>query len=194
MVKILIITLSAVALLGSILLILSFTSRRIETPNYEIVKTIGKVEIRKYPKMIVAQTILNDKTYENSANNGFRTIAGYIFGGNDANAKISMTVPVVMQMSDTARMYFVMPSRYTKEQLPKPNDANVQIVEESEKTLAVIRFGGYANDARIKEYSIKLQEILNSEQIKTKGSYMFMGYNAPWDLVHRRNEVAVEVQ
>jgi hypothetical protein len=158
------------------------------------VKTIGKVEIRKYPKMIVAQTILNDKTYENSANNGFRTIAGYIFGGNDANAKISMTAPVVMQMSDTARMYFVMPSRYTKEQLPKPNDANVQIVEESEKTLAVIRFGGYANDARIKEYSIKLQEILNSEQIKTKGSYMFMGYNAPWDLVHRRNEVAVEVQ
>ncbi len=188
------ITLAVAALIGVVLLLLSFTSQNIETPDYRVLKTIGKVEIRKYPGMIVAQTTLSDKTYKNSANQGFRTIAGYIFGDNEANKKIAMTAPVVMQMSDTARMYFVMPSQYNKEQLPKPNTPNVSIVEEAEKTLAVISFNGYANDKRIKEYCSKLTEVLAGEQIKTKGSFMFMGYNAPWDVVNRRNEVAVEVE
>jgi hypothetical protein len=143
--------------------------------------------------MIVAKTTLSDKIYENNANQGFRTIASYIFGGNDAKQKIAMTAPVVMNMSDTATMYFVMPRKYVMEQLPKPNASNVHIVEESEKTLAVIKFGGYANDKRIKDCSYKLSKVLADEHVKTKGAFMFMGYNAPWDVLNRRNEVAVEV-
>jgi hypothetical protein len=35
--------------------------------------------------------------------------------------------------------------------------------------------------------------VLQQYQIKTIGSNLYMGYNAPWDFVNRRNEVAIEV-
>ena len=104
-----------------------------------------------------------------------------------------MTAPVVMNMGDSATMYFVMPKEYSKNQLPTPTSKNVQILEESEKTLAVISYGGFSSDKDIEKYREKLAVALEQNQIQTKGSYMYMGYNAPWDVVNRRNEVAIEV-
>jgi hypothetical protein len=182
------------AIVGISLLIYSFKRSDIETPDYKIVKTLGDVEIREYPKMIVAKTSLPSNSFENSGSNGFRTIAGYIFGGNQGNQKIAMTSPVVMNMGDSATMYFVMPKQYQKEQLPTPNSPNVRIVEEAPKTLAVIKYGGFSSDKDIKRYCKELEETLTQNNIQWKGGFMFMGYNAPWDVVNRRNEVAVEVQ
>jgi hypothetical protein len=182
-----------VVVVGISLLVVAFKSRDIETPDYKVVKSLGDVEIRRYPKMIVAQTSLASNSFENGGSNGFRTIAGYIFGGNEANQKIAMTAPVVMNMGDSATMYFVMPKEYSKNQLPTPTSKNVQILEESEKTLAVISYGGFSSDKDIEKYRQKLAVALEQNQIQTKGSYMYMGYNAPWDVVNRRNEVAIEV-
>jgi hypothetical protein len=181
------------AIVGISLLIYSFKRSDIETPDYKIVKTLGDVEIREYPKMIVAKTSLPSNSFENSGSNGFRTIAGYIFGGNQGNQKIAMTSPVVMNMGDSATMYFVMPKQYQKEQLPTPNSPNVRIVEEAPKTLAVIKYGGFSSDKDIKRYCKKLEDTLTQNHIQWKGGFMYMGYNAPWDVVNRRNEVAVEL-
>jgi hypothetical protein len=181
------------AIVGISLLIYSFKRSDIETPDYKIVKTLGDVEIREYPKMIVAKTSLPSNSFENSGSNGFRTIAGYIFGGNQGNQKIAMTSPVVMNMGDSATMYFVMPKQYQKEQLPTPNSPSVRIVEEAPKTLAVIKYGGFSSDKDIKRYCKKLEDTLTQNHIQWKGGFMYMGYNAPWDVVNRRNEVAVEL-
>ena len=181
------------AIVGISLLIYSFNRSDIETPDYKIVKTLGDVEIREYPKMIVAKTSLPSNSFENSGSNGFRTIAGYIFGGNQGNQKIAMTSPVVMNMGDSATMYFVMPKQYQKEQLPTPNSPNVRIVEEAPKTLAVIKYGGFSSDKDIKRYCKKLEDTLTQNHIQWKGGFMYTGYNAPWDVVNRRNEVAVEL-
>ena len=172
---------------------LSSFKKDIETPDYKVIKTYGDVEIRLYPKMIIAKTSLENKSFEKQGSNGFRTIANYIFGGNEKNQKIAMTSPVVMNMSDSASMYFVMPKKYAKDQLPKPSSNNVLITEEAEKTLAVIRFGGYSSDDKIEKYCKQLEETLKQNQIKSVGSYLYMGYNAPWDFINRRNEVAIEV-
>ncbi len=178
-----------------IILITMFFSFKndIETPDYKIIKTYGEVEIRHYPNMVIAKTNLNDKSFDKQGNSGFRTIANYIFGGNEKNEKIAMTAPVVMNMGDSASMYFVMPRKYKKNELPKPDSKNVEIVEESEKNLAVIKYGGYSNDQKIEKYRNLLQEELEKNHVKTIGSYMYMGYNAPWDFINRRNEVAIEV-
>ena len=181
------------AIVGISLLIYSFKRSDIETPDYKIVKTLGDVEIREYPKMIVAKTSLPSNSFENSGSNGFRTIAGYIFGGNQGNQKIAMTSPVVMNMGDSATMYFVMPKQYQKEQLPTPNSPSVRIVEEAPKTLAVIKYGGFSSDKDIKRYCKKLEDTLTQNHIQWKGGFMYMGYNAPLDVVNRRNEVAVEL-
>ena len=59
---------------------------------------------------------------------GFRSLAGYIFGGNEGGKKIAMTAPVHMEMgADSSRMRFVMPSDLTMDSLPEPNDANVKL-------------------------------------------------------------------
>jgi len=191
--KLLWISLTIVVVAGIGLLILSFTSKNIETPKYKVIKNYDEVEVRLYPKMVVAKTNLADKSFDNQGSNGFRTIAGYIFGGNEKNEKIAMTAPVVMNMGDSASMYFVMPKSYKKEELPTPNSKNVQIVEVAEKTLAVITYGGFSSDEKIEKHCKQLEQILQKNKIQTKGAYMYMGYNAPWDIINRKNEVAIEL-
>ncbi len=183
-----------VALLALIIVIMSFTSKAIETPEYKVVKTIDEVEIRLYPKMLVAKTNLADKSFDDQGSNGFRTIAGYIFGGNENNQKIAMTSPVVMNMGDSSSMYFVMPKEYKKEDLPVPSSNAVLISEVASKTLAVVSYGGYSSDKKIEEHIQILSKILQKEGLKTKGDFMFMGYNAPWDVINRKNEVAIEIE
>jgi Na+-transporting methylmalonyl-CoA/oxaloacetate decarboxylase gamma subunit len=191
--KFLWISLAIVVVAGIGLLIVSFTSKNIETPKYKVIKTYDEVEVRLYPKMVVAKTNLADKSFDNQGSNGFRTIAGYIFGGNEKNEKIAMTAPVVMNMGDSASMYFVMPKSYDKSELPTPNSKNVQIVEVAEKTLAVITYGGFSSDEKIEKHRKQLEQILQKNKLQTKGAYLYMGYNAPWDIINRKNEVAIEV-
>ena len=176
------------------LVMYSFTFKDIETPKYAVIKTIDKVEIRKYPNLILAQTKLGSTEYKSSGNNGFRTVANYIFGGNSKQQKIAMTAPVIMNMGDSASMSFVMPSEYEMDDLPKPASDQVQIRKQESKTLAVLRFGGYSDDEKIQKYAERLEEILNENNIKVIGALLYMGYNAPWDVVNRRNEVAFEVE
>ena len=105
-----------------------------------------------------------------------------------------MTSPVQMDINDTvSTMSFVMPSGYTKENLPKPNDPNVQIINTADEYVAVIRFGGYASDKDLKFYSEKLQNLLKENGITSFGNYRLLGYNPPFQFFGRRNEIIVSV-
>jgi len=188
------ISLFVFSLLTLLFLIVSFASKKIETPEYKVIQTYGEVEVRLYSKMVVAKTKLTGNSFDNQGSKGFRTIANYIFGANEKNEKIAMTSPVVMSMGDTASMYFVMPKAYALAELPKPNSPNVEITEENQKTMAVIGFGGYATDKKIELFRQKLESVLGKNMVKTKGPFLFMGYNAPWDFINRRNEVAIELE
>ena len=183
----------ALVLLVVAISVVAFKNRDIETPNYTVIQRIDKVEIRQYPNMVVAKTSLTSGSFDTSGSQGFRSIAGYIFGGNEQNQKIAMTAPVVMNLGDSASMYFVMPSAYKKDALPRPSASNVTIEEEVSKTLAVLQYGGFSSDEKIKSHCEQLKKSLTEQGIKTVGSFMYMGYNAPWDVVNRRNEVAIEV-
>jgi hypothetical protein len=130
---------------------------------------------------------------DQNGSSGFRSVANYIFGGNERNQKISMTAPVVMNLGDTASMYFVMPKEYGKDDLPKPNSPNVEVTEVGSKVLAVLRFGGFSSDRSIKTHCDELGKTLSEQGIEPLSDFMYMGYNAPWDVINRRNEVAVEV-
>jgi hypothetical protein len=185
----------SVLVLGGLVSFFSFRFKGIETPNYKVIKTLGDVEIREYPQMILAQTKLGSKQYVSSGNKGFSTVAGYIFGGNQQQQKIAMTAPVIMNMSDTdASMSFVMPSQYQLSDLPTPNSNAVSLVKQDTMTLAVLRFGGFSSDEKIAKYAQILTQVLKENNIRTKGALLYMGYNAPWDLINRRNEVAFQIE
>lgn len=164
-----------------------------ETPEYTVIRTINQVEIRHYPALVLASTKMGVGTYSENSGNGFRTVAGYIFGDNAAGEKISMTSPVMVEMDQPMQMSFIMPSDYTIEELPKPNNTQVYLHEASPKTLAIIRYSGFSNDERFNEYKEKLKDILQKENIQTNGEFMFFGYDPPYTMINRRNEVAVEV-
>ncbi len=171
----------------------SFKVKDIEMPKYRVVKKLGEVEIREYPSLILAQTSLKKSDYDQEGSNGFRTVAGYIFGGNQSQQKIAMTAPVIMKMGDSASMSFVMPSEYNMQDLPTPSNNQVKLIQENSKILAVIRFGGYSSSDKIKKYADQLYSELKLNNLETRGELLFMGYNAPWDVTNRRNEVAIEL-
>lgn len=184
----------SVLILGGVISFFSFRFKGIETPNYKVIKTLGEVEIREYPQMILAQTKLGGKRYESNGNNGFSVVANYIFGGNQQQQKIAMTAPVIMNMSDAdASMSFVMPSQYQMSELPIPNSKAVSLLKQDSMTLAVLQFGGFSSDEKIAKHAQLLTQVLEKNNIRTKGSLLYMGYNAPWDLINRRNEVAFQI-
>lgn len=175
----------------------SFTimsSNKTEEQKYTVILKDNDFEIRFYPSATIATINSNAKTYKELSGPGFRKLAGYIFGGNETNTSIAMTSPVHMNISDSvSSMSFVMPSSYNQENLPKPNDPNVIISETKEEYVAVIRFAGYASDKDLIYYSDKLQKLLAEEGITSYGHARYLGYNPPFQLVNRRNEIIVSV-
>jgi hypothetical protein len=178
-------------------LLQSFTNmpaNKTEEQKHSIVRKYKDFEIRFYPSATIATINSNAKTYKELSGPGFQKLAGYIFGGNEDNKKISMTTPVQMDINDyVSTMSFVMPSGYTIDNLPKPNDPNVNIENTADEYVAVIRFGGYASDEDLKFYSEILQNLLKENGIATTGNYRFLGYNPPFQFVGRRNEIIVAV-
>ena len=173
---------------------MAYQSSKIESPKYTLLKVYDEFELRQYGSMIVAQTVVKSKSYESSSSNGFRTVANYIFGGNDEKKKIAMTSPVIMDMGDETKMSFVMPKEHSMASLPEPNSDQIEILRVSPKKYAVLTFPGYANNKKIAKYSKKLRASVKSEGIETVGNIQFMGYNAPWQVIGRKNEVAIEVK
>lgn len=180
-----------------IVLFQSFTimsANKTEEQKYTVILKDNDFEIRFYPSATVATINSEAKTYKELSGPGFRKLAGFIFGGNETNTSISMTSPVHMDINDSiSSMSFVMPSGYTIENLPKPNDSNVIIQKTPEEYVAVIRFEGFASDKDLAFYSEKLYNILDEKGITSFGNARFLGYNPPFQLVNRRNEIIVSV-
>jgi len=172
-----------------------FSVSSIETQKYRVVKKEDGFEIRFYPKATFATIRTNGTNYKQVASSGFRKLAGYIFGGNDQNKSIAMTAPVRMEMSEKgSAMSFVMPEKYDMATLPKPKDATVEIKQSEDVYAAVIAFGGYANDEKINDHTQKLVALLQKKNIKIIGGFNFLGYNAPYDFIGRKNEISIPIE
>jgi hypothetical protein len=170
------------------------SANKTEEQKYTVIHQDTDFEIRFYPAATIATIHSDAKTYKELAGPGFRKLAGYIFGGNQAETKISMTAPVHMDINDSvSTMSFVMPSEYKETDLPKPNDPGIIIKRTVDEYVAVIRFGGFASDKDLRYYSEKLQRRLKEKGIRSYGHYRFLGYNPPFQFFGRRNEIIVSV-
>jgi len=189
-------TLIVLAILAALLFIsqLYFIMANTETQPYQIIKTQENFEIRLYPPATMATITMNANTYKELSSPGFRKLASFIFGGNNAGENIAMTAPVHMDINDSkSSMSFVMPSNYNKDNLPKPNDSSITIQTTAEEYVAAIQFSGYANDDDIKKYTAGLESALKANGIEYYGNFRFLGYNAPYQFWGRKNEVIVSV-
>lgn len=186
------------SLITIIILISAFTLRKqesVEEQPYQTIHRDGELEIRFYPPATMATVQMKGTEYRDVASSGFRKLAGYIFGGNDRGQKIAMTAPVHMAMgSEGSTMQFVMPAGMDSSNLPAPNDASVKIERSQPSHMAAIRFSGYANDESIRKQSEKLEMLLKAKGITQLAPVRYLGYDAPYKLVGRRNEVVAEIR
>lgn len=206
MIKItMIVVISFIFLVVAGLLVGLFMSN-VETPKYHVLKKDKNIEIREYPSLLVAQT-LKPGERESAINEGFRTLADYIFGNNQVNSKITlpeqsaqhekiaMTAPVIQNKIDSEwKILFFMPSKYNSNNIPQPLNENVSIQTEHKKQYIVIRFSGSTSKENLDENLNKLVDYIHANKIITKGSPLFAFYNPPWTLPFlRRNEIWFEL-
>lgn len=169
------------------------TTNDVEDYPYTVVKEYDTFEIRQYEAGLFTSVKMNTKEYEAASSQGFQVLAGYIFGGNERNQKIAMTSPVTMNLEESMTMMFMVPRDMNKEDLPKPNNNNIVFEEIPAKRVAAIRFSGWASTEKIDLYKTKLKEALTKEGIAHTDQFQFFGYNPPYELINRRNEVVVEL-
>ena len=193
--KITLIILGILILVFIIVQIYTIRSRsRIEQYPFTVVKTYNRFEIRNYEASLFTSVKLPTNEYNKAAYKGFSILAGYIFGGNKSNEKISMTSPVAMSLEDSMTVMFMVPKELKKENLPEPNQSDIEFREEPAKTVAAISFGGWADSGKIGKYKSKLMAALDAEGIPYTNRFYFLGYNPPFDILNRKNEIIVELE
>ncbi|VEG18739.1 SOUL heme-binding protein [Mycolicibacterium phlei] len=179
-----------------------------EEPRYSSRPLTASVQIRQYSSRIAAETtVLADD--DRARSEGFRRLAGYIFGKNHRQAKIAMTAPVAQQ-NDTIAMTapvsqlssptggsiirFYMPAKWTLASLPTPGDESIRLTEVPAETLAVLRFSGDRSVATVARRTDELLNTLRNKNIETSGDPQAWFYDPPWTLsCARRNEIAVPI-
>lgn len=188
-----------------------YVVKDIEEPSYQVLSKADGYEIRLYEPYIIAQTTVSGD-YDDAMSDGFREIAGYIFGGNSTNNKISMTAPVLENAQDTSQQIamtapvldtgtsnkrsvaFVMPSKYSLENLPVPNSDKVSFAEIPERKVAVLRYGFYAYESRIEAKKLELLNQLKNDGVSVKSEVTSARYNPPFSMpLFLRNEIIVEI-
>jgi effector-binding domain-containing protein len=184
--------------------------RSASEPKYQILVDSDKIEIRQYPPMVVAQTAVNTD-YKDSSSQGFNRLAGYIFGNNKNEQKMSMTapvfqeqefaimdmmVPVIQQKTQKVwLMAFVLPQNYTVSSAPTPLDSAVLIKDMPSKKVAVIKYSGSLSEHGIEEKSEELKHWLFKKGYKPISTSRSAAYDPPWTLPFlRRNEVHIDIE
>ncbi len=193
------------AAVGAAALWVNTMGRRVDEPAYTIELRDGSFEVRRYAPRVVAETRVAG-TRDDAANEGFRRIAAYIFGGNHRAERVAMTAPVSQRASGeriamTApvsqrgggaawTVAFTMPSTHTLATLPTPNDARVSLREAPEARVAVVRFADSADDDAVRTQTEALSRWAASKGLRVTGAAELNRYDPPWTLPFlRRNEV-----
>jgi hypothetical protein len=170
------------------------STKHTEQQEYSVLYHEGDFEIRHYPQALLARVTDPDSSLRRSSNTNFRKLAGYIFGGNREGQKIAMTAPVHMEQTlNGSSMAFVMPRGMDLTSLPKPLDPEISFSQLAPETVAVVRFAGFASDNDIHEKSVELKQWLDKKGITMVSSFRYLGYNPPFQLIDRRNEVVVGI-
>jgi hypothetical protein len=184
-----------------------------EEPHYIGTPLTDRVELRKYGPRIAAETTVTADE-DRARNIGFRRLARYIFGANHRDQTITMTAPVAQQsdrqsdeiamtapvaQSQTAddrwTIRFFMPSKWTMETLPTPDDDDVELVSVPGETVAVLRFSGDRSPSAVATRTVELLDALRGAGVEPIGKPTAWFYDPPWTLpFRRRNEISVAVK
>lgn len=197
-------------LLASLAMVLAMSANATEEPPHQTLVKQGKFELRQYEPTLVAEVEITGDM-RRAGNSGFRPLADFIFGNNTAQSKIDMTAPVTRVKSEKIEMTapvtrtlsatdawtvaFVMPSEWTLDTLPVPNNPDVTIREVPGELMATVRFSGVGRERTFEQKQAALESWIDDQGYDIAGSPRYAGYDAPWvPGPFRRNEVMIPVR
>lgn len=193
---------TGVALLGGAVLYY-LREKATEEPDYRTLRTDKDFQVRSYPEIVIAETIVQGSRRE-SLEQGFRRLADYIFAKSRSGEPLAMTVPVMQdggdpmasdpplfddQLAGAWRTRFVMPAERSADALPPPPDG-VELVTLPPRRVAVVSFAGRPDDRALAKQEDRLRGWLARHGEKSDAEPEYAFYNSPMiPGPLRRNEV-----
>lgn len=192
-----------------------------EEPDYQVVEKDGAFELRQYPALLAAETLVTGADFEDAGDIAFGRLFRYITGNNRARAEIAMTAPVVQTATRPARdgekiamtapviqepvvqpsgaaggyrVAFIVPAEYTRETVPEPLDPAVRIVATPARLVAAMTYSGRTSAEMHRKNEASLRAELGNRGLTAAGEPITAQYDAPFiPGPFRRNEVLIPV-
>lgn len=178
-----------------------------DQPSYEVIESVGNIEIRYYDPQTLASIIVSENEEKNEEE-AFLTLARYVYGHNKSGTSMVKAAPIHKNESMTSffmtapllqskvdeqlTLSIVLPQEFSVSTSPVPLDSRVFLLEKPSHLRAAIKFNGEQNGLE--------QEQNITEWIRHHPVYMSVGqmqtaqYNRPQSLPFlKRNEVHIEV-
>lgn len=169
-----------------------FREKATPGPDYRVLASEGDLEIRSYPAIVVAETVVRGPR-KVALKRGFEILADYIFAKSRDGEALPMTVPVLQDSGDPMasdppvfddmveggwRMRFVMPEGRTRGDLPQSPKA-IELVEIAARRVGAARFAGVADDDRLAEHEDRLRGWLLRQEERADAEPEYAFYNSP---------------
>lgn len=187
-------------------------STTIESPCGQVIAnaTDESYFIRQYTSdhTIFTKAHVASNAFTDAQNTGFNMNFDYISGANEGEVTIPMTSPVLFRQNISTEtgepngweVSFFVPSKYpTVADVPLPTNTDVTIDEFPQAIkYAVILFGGFAEEADYQTYETKLLDYLKRDGVEVMDcpcyGTVWAGYDSPFVLYNRHNEVMIRVE
>jgi hypothetical protein len=186
-------------------------------PPYRVEFDYGRLQIRRYAPQILAETTVEGRSWPDALDVGVTRLTDYLFGGNELEAKLPMSTPVLTSINAARRdleswrppsvtelnelngptsriVALAMPSRLTLDDLPAPKDERVHLHGVPERRMAALCFRGSNTSDLPAQKRNELLFLLKCAGLRAASEVWFAGYDSPRTLpLLRRNEVLVEL-
>jgi hypothetical protein len=179
--------------------------------KFKVLKTENEITLREYPPLVVVETEINGD-FVDVSDEGYRRLGDYLLGANKTSKKLTLTAPISLAIAPTEkiallqpeetvktsegrwRISFNLPSGYTLQTLPYPDDSRVVFRDVPRQKMAALQYSGNWSKPRYEERKEKLLSWIKNNGLKPTGEVVFARYNQPWVLPFlRRNEVLIPV-
>lgn len=163
-----------------------------ESPEYEIKSKEGAFEIRDYKDFYIVEY---DNPSDPDLSYGFGTLFKYIGKENDQNESISMTIPVIKEVTDSGmKMAFVVPqSKWNN--IPHPTDKRLKVTKFEKGVFATLTYSGSSTSSKERKHIQLLQTWIAEKNLSPQSNFMVAIYNGPFiPPLFKRNEILVRVE
>lgn len=180
-----------------------FRERSQEEPEFRALESDGDHQIRDYPALTVAETLVNGPRRV-ALDEGHRILADYLTAKSREGDELPMLNPVIQDagapmasdpplfdddLEGAWRTRVIMPAGLGLDELPEPPEG-VELVELPARKVAVVSFSGRWTDAVLAEQEDRLRGWLAKRGLQSRAEPEYAFYNSPMiPGPLRRNEV-----